>query len=289
MTAATPLTAEEIASYEAAVGRRREDTATLDAETVARFSATLGDARFAAGDDVPLGRQWGFFLPVVTPGETGPDGHPRRGGFIPAIRLARRMFAGGRMERLAPLTVGRATTRTTTIESVARKDGRDGGELVFVEIAMTFVQDDTPRLRERQTLVYLNPGPAQQAPAPVAELPGGAIVEDYLPTPVDLFRFSAVTYNGHRIHYDQRYATTVEGYPDLVVHGPLIALKLLDLAQRTAGRDLAGFGFRARRPAFVDQRLRLVAERHGDGFALTAHRCDGQVAMTAEGWLATTA
>jgi 3-methylfumaryl-CoA hydratase len=283
MTAETALTAEEIAHYQAAVGRHMEETATLAPEIAARFSSTLGDVHFPTRDTLALGRQWGFFLPVVTKGTTGTDGHPVRGGFIPAIRLERRMFAGGAMERLGEVQLGVETAKTTTIESVERKAGAQG-ELIFVEVVMAFAQGGHPVLRERQTIVYLDPGDPVPLPTPVAEaeLPTGDAVEDFTPNEVDLFRFSAVTFNGHRIHYDQPYATGVEGYPALVVHGPLIASKLLDLAMRTKGRNADRFSFRARRPAFVNQPLRFIADADGDGYQLRAVRADGQVAMTAE-------
>jgi 3-methylfumaryl-CoA hydratase len=279
----TALTAEEIAHYEAAVGRRMEETATLAPEIAARFSGTLGDVHYPTRDTLALGRQWAFFLPVVTKGTTGPDGHPVRGGFIPAIRLERRMFAGGTMRRLGDVQLGVETTKTTTIESVERKAGAQG-ELIFVELVMLFVQDGAPVLEERQTIVYLDPGEPVPLPTPVApgELASGENVEDFTPDEVDLFRFSAVTFNGHRIHYDHPYATGVEGYPALVVHGPFIASKLLDLAMRTKGRNADRFSFRARRPAFVNQPLRFVADSDGGGYQLRAVRADGQVAMTAE-------
>jgi len=283
MTAETALTAEEIAHYEAAVGRRMEETATLAPEIAARFSSTLGDVHYPTRDALALGRQWAFFLPVVTKGTTGPDGHPVRGGFIPAIRLERRMFAGGTMKRLGETQLGVETTKTTTIESVERKAGAQG-ELIFVELVMLFAQDGAPVLEERQTIVYLDPGGAVPLPAtvPPGELPSGETMEDFTPDEVDLFRFSAVTFNGHRIHYDQPYATGVEGYPALVVHGPFIASKLLDLAMRTRGRNADRFSFRARRPAFVNQPLRFIADADGPGYQLRAIRADGQVAMTAE-------
>ena len=282
MTAA-PLTQEEIAHYEAAVGRTLEETATLAPEIAARFASTLGDVHYPSGDALALGRQWAFFLPVVTRSTTGPDGHPLRGGFIPAIRLERRMFAGGSMTCSGEVRLGVETTKTTRIESVERKEGAQG-ELVFVEVSMTFSQGDRPLLEERQTIVYLDPGEPVTLPPPVdpATLAGGDAVEDFTPTEVDLFRFSAVTFNGHRIHYDQPYATGVEGYPALVVHGPLIASKLLDLAMRTEGRNATRFSFRARRPAFVNQPLRFIADARDGGYALKAIRADGEIAMTAE-------
>ncbi len=288
MTAEGPLTAAEIAHYEAAVGRAMEERAILAPEIAARFAGTLGDVHFPTHDTLALGRQWAFFLPVVTKGTTGADGHPVRGGFIPAIRLERRMFAGGAMERLGDVALGVETTKTTTIESVERKEGGQG-ELVFVELTMDFAQGGTPVLRERQTIVYLDPGAPVPLPTPVAadQLPAGEVVEDFTPNEVDLFRFSAVTFNGHRIHYDHPYATGVEGYPALVVHGPFIASKLLDLAMRTAGADAKRFSFRARRPAFVNQPLRFVADAAEGGYSLKAVRADGQVAMTADAGFAT--
>jgi len=280
MSAGPPLTEEEIRHYEAAVGRTMQETATLAPEIVARFAGTLGDVHYPVGDTLALGRQWAFFLPVVTKATTGADGHPKRGGFIPAIRLERRMFAGGAMERVGEVRLGVDTTKTTTIESVERKEG-GGGELIFVGLALAFSQDGTVVLRERQTIVYLAPGPAQELPATAGPTATGDFVEDVTPDEVDLFRFSAVTFNGHRIHYDRRYATAAEGYPDLVVHGPFIASKLLDLALRADGRNAVGFEFRARRPAFVNQPLRFVADRAEQGFELRAVRADDQVAMTA--------
>lgn len=280
MVSQGPLTPTELESYVAAVGRSQTEVDLIHATTAERFASTLGDTRFELPDQLPLGRQWAFFLPRVTKGTTGPDGHPKRGGFIPAIRLERRMFAGGAMTRTGDLRLGAPATRTTTIEAVERKEG-GAGELIFVNTRSVFSQDDQPVFEEAQTLVYLDPGAPPKRPEPGGDLPAGDVHEDWVPDSVDLFRFSAVTFNGHRIHYDRPYATEVEGYPGLVVHGPLIASKLLDLAMRTAGANATSFSFRARQPAFVDQPLRSVATRTDDGFELKALRCDGSVAMTA--------
>ena len=280
MMAEGPLTPAELQDYEAAVGRSQVETMTLDALTAERFALVLDDAPFLDPAALPLGRQWAFFLPRPLRSKTGMDGHPERGGFIPAIRLERRMFAGGTMERLGEVRLEAPTMKTTTIDSLIKKDGA-AGELVFVETTSIFAQDAAPVLRERQTIVFLDPGGAQEAPVPGTTLKTGEVHEDWTPDEVDLFRFSAVTFNGHRIHYDRRYATEVEGYPDLVVHGPLIASKLLDLAMRTAGRNATSFTFRARTPAFVNQPLRFIANRSDDGLALEAVRVDGRAAMTA--------
>ncbi len=281
MTDKVPLTAEEIASYEDASGRTQTEAERLDADVEHRFAATLGDEPFDDPSVLPLGRQWAFFLPRPTRSGTGPDGHPKRGGFIPAIRLERRMFAGGTMQRTGDLALNQETEKTTTIKSVSRKDGA-AGEMIFVETESVFVQGGQPALTEKQSIVYLNPGAAQALPTAGGELPTTSIMEDWTPDTVDLFRFSAVTYNGHRIHYDQPYATSVEGYPALIVHGPLIASKLLDLAMRTRRANATSFSFRARMPAFVNQPLRLLARESEGGFVLEAVRVDGKAAMTAE-------
>ena len=281
MSELSPLTAAEFASYEAAIGRSRTETCRLDGEVARRFASTLGDGAFDDAAHLPLGRQWGFFLPHATKAITGADGHPKRGGFVPAVRLERRMFASGSMERTGTLRLDADANRTATIENVYKKDGA-AGELVFVETVSTFDQGAGPVMKERQTIVFLNPGAAQASPEAGGSPPTGDVVESWTADEVDLFRFSAVTFNGHRIHYDRRYTTEVEGYPDLVVHGPLIASKLLDLAMRTKGADATRFSFRARMPAFVNQPLSLVATANESGLALQAVRIDGKAAMTAE-------
>ena len=277
----TPLTAEEIADYTAAIGRSQVLVETPTELVARRYAATLGDVRYEEPDALPLGHQWGLFLVVVSPGQAGPDGHPRRGGFIPAIRLERRMFAGSRMERHGPFRLGVETDLHQTIKDVQRKEG-GVGELMFVEVESRYLQAGNLVTTEVQTLVYLDaaapPRLPEASPLPAVE----ASCEDWCPTSVDLFRYSAVTYNGHRIHYDHPYATKVEGYPALVVHGPLIATKLLDLAMRKENRSAKSFQFRARTPCFVDQPIRLEALPVDGGYDLIARRCDGQVAMGAK-------
>jgi 3-methylfumaryl-CoA hydratase len=281
--ASRKLSAAEIAEYEAAVGREQVLGETPTALIALRYAATLGDVRYEEADTLPLGRHWGFYLPVVSPSERGPDGHPRRGGFLPAVRLERRMFAGSRMESLAPFRLGVETLMRSRIRDVSLKEG-SAGELVFVEVESRFVQNGREVASELQTLVYLDAPPPQPLPEvlPLPAVEAGWDCEEWRPESVDLFRYSAVTYNGHRIHYDHPYATGVEGYPALVVHGPLIATKLLDLAMRKEGRSARAFQFRARTPCFVDQPIRLEALRGAGGYDLIARRCDGQVAMGAK-------
>ncbi len=279
--ASVPLTAEEIAEYTAAIGREQVLVETPTSLVARRYAATLGDVRFEEPQTLPLGRHWAFFLVVVSPGEAGPDGHPRRGGFIPAVRLERRMFAGSRLESLAPFRLGLETEQVQTIKDVQRKEG-GAGELIFVELQSRYVQAGRVVAEEVQTIVYLDAPPPARLPEPGPLPPVEAACEEWCPTSVDLFRYSAVTYNGHRIHYDHPYATKVEGYPSLVVHGPLIATKLLDVAMRKEGRSAKAFQFRARTPCFVDQPIRLEALPIEGGYDLIARRCDGQVAMGAK-------
>lgn len=279
--AGSPLTPEEIADYTAAIGREQVLVETPTELVARRYAATLGDARYEEATTLPLGRHWAFFLVVVSPGQAGPDGHPRRGGFIPAIRLERRMFAGSTMTALAPFRLGVETELRQTIKDVQRKEG-GAGELVFVEVESRLSQGGAPVATEVQTLVYLEAGAPVKLPVPGLLPAVEAATEDWCPNSVDLFRYSAVTYNGHRIHYDHPYATQVEGYPALVVHGPLIATKLLDFAMRLEGRSAKTFQFRARTPCFVGQPIRLEALPSEGGYDLIARRCDGQIAMGAK-------
>lgn len=217
-------------------------TATLDREPV--------DA--APGTPLPPLWHWLYFLPTHRQGEIGPDGHAKRGGFLPPVPLPRRMWAGGQFEFHAPLRVGDAVTRTSTIADVKTKQGRTGA-LVFVKVRheLRRAGDARPAIVEHHDIVYRaakQPGDVDPPPTPAAQ---GAWQREIVPDDVLLFRYSALTFNGHRIHYDRRYVTGVEGYPGLVVHGPLIATLLLDLLRRhLPGAEVAAFQFKAVRPTF---------------------------------------
>jgi 3-methylfumaryl-CoA hydratase len=267
------IDAGQVAEWQSWVGRSEARTETLCAESLRRFAAALGEDLDV--EHVPPSlAHWAFFLPVVAPDELGPDGHPKRGGFLPPITLPRRMFAAADMVFHAPLQLGEAATRTSRIDAVTHKAGRSG-DLLLVEIVHDIVQDRTPRVTERQTIVYRDAG-APTPPVVAADMP--ALPDEILwqPRSVDLFRFSAVTFNSHRIHYDLPYATGAEGYPGLVVHGPFTAARLFGLASRT-GTTPRGFAFRALAPLFADQPVRL---RRGDApDTVVALRCDGATAM----------
>ncbi len=227
----------------------------------ARGMAALLDRapdEFVRGAPLPVGWHWLYFKPVARQSELGDDGHARRGGLLPPVQLPRRMWAGGQLRVLQPLRLGNAVTRVSTVRDVASKRGRSG-ELVFVSVQHIVSGGNGPACDERQDIVYregMRPG----EPPPGAELlkQKADWCDEFRTDSVALFRFSALTFNGHRIHYDQRWARDVEGYPDLVVHAPLLALLLLDAASRHGdGRVVSGFEYRALAPLFSGQTVLL--------------------------------
>ena len=251
-----------------AIGRTATVSQMIDPTSLARFEAAVG-----VDECSPLSH-WAYFGEIVPDELLGEDGHPRRGEFLPAIEtLPRRMFASASIAFLAPIVVGSEATLTLRIVDVRHKRGSNG-ELVLVDVERAIAQFGSPCVRELQTLAYL-PAPTRDlvSVGEGATLGGGEI---WLPGPINLFRFSAATFNGHRIHYDRVYATDVEGYPDLVVQGPFTAARLAALANRRG--TLTAFSFRAHAPCFVDRPVRLVEI---DGGLLQAIREDGVISMTA--------
>ena len=272
-----PVRPEEIDAWRAHVGRSEVRRQRLDVESLRRFAAAQG-----AGLDVerrlPPLAHWAWFVETVPPEGIGPDGHPRRGGLLPPVRLPRRMFAAAVMTFVEPLTVDDEGELSMTVVDVRHRSGKTG-DLVFVEVDRRLSQAGRERLSERQTIVYRGLGDPVP-PIEPANLPPRHDAEVWLPTPVDLFRFSAVTFNAHRIHYDQPYVTREEGYPDLVVHGPFTAARLYAFAEARAERPIRRFEFRALAPLFVGQPIYLApGDEAGDVQAL---RCDGAVAMSAK-------
>lgn len=235
------------------------------------------------GDALPLPWHWLYFLDAPSREGTGVDGHPKRGGFLPPVPLPRRMWAAGELALHEPLRLGRMARKTSTVRSVDLKQGR-AGSLVFVTVAHELEQDGRPSISELQHIVYRE-APTGPAPLPPGEpAPAdGEWTRTVSPDPVMLFRFSALTYNGHRIHYDRDYATREEFYPALVVHGPLLATLLLDLLAREGqAKSLPErFSFRAMRPAFDSDRLGLFGRATPDGAALWTADAAGMVGMTA--------
>lgn len=267
------IDADLVAEWQSWVGRSETRTEMLCAESLRRFAAALGEDLDVERMPPSLAH-WAFFLPVVAPDELGHDGHPKRGGFLPPVTLPRRMFAAADMVFHAPLRLGEPATRTSRIDAVTHKAGRSG-DLLLVDLVHDIAQGGAPRVTERQTIVYRDAG-APTPPVVAADLPGEPGDIAWQPRGVDLFRFSAVTFNSHRIHYDLPYATGEEGYPALVVHGPFTAARLFAFALR-AGVTPRGFTFRALAPLFADQPVRL---RRGDApGTVVAIRCDGAIAM----------
>ena len=258
---------------------------------IAALSATLDreDPEPEPGTDVPPLWHWLYFLPLAKQSDIGPDGHAKRGGFLPPVPLPRRMFAGGRLEFRHPLQVGDTITRTSRILDVSGKQGRSG-MLVFVTVRHEFANARGVALTEEHDIVYReNPRPDAPVPVPKPQpAPSGeAFSREIVPDPVLLFRYSALTFNGHRIHYDRPYVTGVEGYPGLIVHGPLIATLLVDLLRRNLPQaKVRRFSFRAIRPLFDIHRFTVCGQTQGKRVALWARDHEGWLTMEASADLA---
>ncbi|MCZ8019068.1 MaoC family dehydratase N-terminal domain-containing protein [Novosphingobium sp.] len=279
-----------MSDFAAWIGREEHRADRADPGLFARWCATL-DRAAPAGGTVPQGFHWCLCTPDAPTAALGPDGHPRRDdrpdSFLPPVPLPRRMWASSKVEFLAPLTVGEAVTRTSRVASITEKSG-GSGRLVFVEVAHETSGEQGLAVREVQSLVYREPAApgTPPAPPPLGEGrfdPAGwdqhRVLEPGAPL---LFRFSALTFNSHRIHYDAPYAVGEEGYRGLVVHGPLTATLLLDLAQRALGDNaLRSFAFRGLSPAVADEPLHLVMRGAGDGIELGAFAADGRQVMSA--------
>ena len=273
-------------SYDAYVGRTETRDDRLDARLLRGMAATLGVPMPVA---LPPLWHWMLFQDWVLPEMIGPDGHPKRGGFLPPVHdLPRRMWAGGRVVfHAAKLCEGDAVRRTSTILSVAEKSG-GSGRLVFVTVKHVVEGPAGIALEEEQDIVYRGAeGAAVKAGEPAPAWPG-APSRVVVPDAVMLFRYSALTGNGHRIHYDHPYVTGVEGYPGLVVHGPLQATLMAGLAlEASPGRGLARFAFRGRRPCFDGRPLTVLARRDGDALTLETRDEGGATCMQAEATLDT--
>jgi 3-methylfumaryl-CoA hydratase len=252
------------------------------------LSATLDrdDPEPVPGSEVPPLWHWLYFLPVARQSQIGPDGHPKRGGFLPPVPQPRRMWAGGRLTFEHPLQVGDEITRVSRIADVRVKEGRSGA-LVFVTVRHEIADARGVALAEEHDIVYRDNPPAGAAGTPAAAPQPAPAGEQYsreiVPDPVLLFRYSALTFNGHRIHYDRSYVTGVEGYPGLIVHGPLIATLLVDLLRRQLpGARVRRFQFKAVRPIFDIHRFAVCGRAEGDRrHALWARDHAGALAMEA--------
>ncbi|SRR6266581_1483365 len=280
------MTSIDIGQLRQWLGRSETREDLIAAAPAVALAATLDrdDGPPRPGDDLPPLWHWLYFLPRERLAELGPDGHARRGAFLPPVPLPRRMWAGGRVWFHRPLRIGAAATRLSRIVDVSRKSGRSG-ELVFVLVRHEISDGDGLALSEEHDIVYRGEASSDSAapaarPAPAQH----AWWREITPDPVLLFRYSALTFNGHRIHYDRGYATEVEGYRGLVVHGPLIATLLLDLLRRNLPQArVASFEYRALRPLLDLAPFRVCGrpEPEPGCIGLWAEHADGMLAVEA--------
>ncbi len=261
----------------------REDIISLSPALGVEAALDNEDSPLKFGDSLPPLWQWFYFLPQVPWSRIGRDGHPERGGFLPPVELPRRMFAGARMRFIEPIVIGEPATRRGEVIKITEKSG-GSGKLVFVTVCYHFLQGGKIRIEEEQDIVYREPGEPVPAPIPLASPPKpaeGSWSRMVIPDSILLFRFSALTFNAHRIHYDRPYATQEEGYPGLVVHGPLTAVMLMELVRKHCRRQVKSFSFRGKAPLFDLAPFRLIAVPQGDSVNLEAMGPDGKITMQA--------
>ncbi|SDA91244.1 FAS1-like dehydratase domain-containing protein [Mesorhizobium qingshengii] len=263
------------------VGRTREVEDIVTPRLLASFGAMLGP-HAAQTDQVAPGLHWCLTPDIADARELGQDGHPAKGGFLPPVPLPRRMWAGSDLRVMAPIRGGDAIHRRSTLTAIEEKQGRTG-PLVFVTVRHDIANDAGPVIEEDQTIVYRAADAVATPPAPPTSPPPAASHERMVDVdPVLLFRYSALTFNGHRIHYDAPYAMAVEHYPGLVIHGPLQATLLLNFATAIVGQSPRRFSFRGVHPATGPQSLVLSATaRDKDGMALEVRSADGQTTVKA--------
>jgi 3-methylfumaryl-CoA hydratase len=264
------------------IGRSTEATDIVTAQLVMGLRATLFQevGEPIKGDAAPFTVHWCLAQPVFPMSMLGPDGHPTRGGFLPPVPLPRRMWAGGEIEFLQPLCVGDESTRTSRIADVTVKTGSTG-TLCFVAVEHTVTSPRGIAIRERQDIVYREmtsgaPAGAKAPPPP----PKAQHRETHVSDPVLLFRYSALTFNGHRIHYDCDYVTKVEGYPGLIFHGPLQAALIIEMAAKLrSGKPPNKFTYRGLQPLFEGSEFSINANEAADGMELWTANAEGQPTM----------
>lgn len=267
------------------IGHSETRSDQVTAAPVAAMSATLDrdDAQPVTGSELPPLWHWMYFTPLARQSEIGVDGHAKRGGLLPPVPLPRRMFAGGRLTFGRALKVGDEIERASRVIDVSGKQGRSG-YMVFVTVQHEIANARGVAIVEEHDIVYReNPRPNDRVTEPRTARTDESFSRQITPDPVLLFRYSALTFNGHRIHYDRAYVTEVEGYPGLIVHGPLIATLLVDLLRRNLPTaKLRNFSFRAMRPLFDIHHFEVCGRRDGENrVALWARDHQGNLAMDA--------
>jgi 3-methylfumaryl-CoA hydratase len=258
--------------------KRDHETDVITPELIKRFRATL-DGYATLGSGLPLGLHWCLALPAAPQDALGADGHPATGGFLPPMPGRRRMWAGSKMGFHTPLKMDIPVERTSTIADIVVKNGATSGSIIFVTVNHQFSQSGKLCVEEMQTILYRAPSPFK--PAQPTQMTHPVMTRTLIPNSTLMFRYSAITFNGHRIHYDHDYATKAEGYPGLVVHGPLIATLLMNLAQSNRPQEpMTTFEFRGAAPTFVDQPL-VLSVQNETGTQLEARNDKGALIMTA--------
>jgi 3-methylfumaryl-CoA hydratase len=266
------------------IGRTEKKNDIVTAQLVKGLRATLFMEIGAPkpGDAAPFTTHWCLAQPVYPMSQLGPDGHPTRGGFLPPVPLPRRMWAGGELEFFEPLRVGDEMARTSRISDVTMKSGSTG-LLCFVSVEHLITTPRGTAIRERQDIVYrdMSPGAQPSAPAkPAAPPPSAQHRESHMADPVLLFRYSALTFNGHRIHYDRDYVTKVEGYPGLIFHGPMQAAFIVELAAKLHGGAAPNkFSYRGVQPLFEGSEFSVNANKTDNGMELWTANSAGQPTM----------
>jgi 3-methylfumaryl-CoA hydratase len=266
------------------IGRSETSVDVIRPQPVALMAATLGRKADLPdqGDPLPSPWHWLYFLEAKPRDQLGRDGHTALGDFLPPVALPRRMWAGGGFNFHSHIRIGETIRKVSTINQVTRKSGRSG-ELCFVTVRHELFAGDDLRLSEDHDIVYREDPSGENTPSPAPVPTEKADVSETIsPDSVMLFRYSALTFNSHRIHYDVDYCRDVEGYPGLVFHGPLTATLLLDLATRHSGRaSLSRFSYRAISPLFDTAPFTISLRHEEKGLILWAETPEGRLAMTA--------
>ncbi len=283
-------TAEARTPWHDWIGRTERKTEVIDLEPARRLLAILDDTTTSLdnGSILPPCFHWMSFVGTTPTADLSPDAQPGYGPIMPPVDLPRLMFAGTRVSWPGDLIIGKETERVGELTGVTEKHGK-AGRLVFVERTFRYYQDGALKLEEATTGVFREEGAKQAAPGDLsgtfADLPEGAWSRIHHPDPVMLLRYSCVTFNPHRIHYDREWAVEVEGYPGLVIHGPLTATLIIELVRANTDRKVTSFDFRARAPLYDLGPLRVVGIPDGDSVALRAEGPDGAIAMEASATL----
>jgi 3-methylfumaryl-CoA hydratase len=265
------------------IGREQEKSDTITPRLAESYNAIFNaDSDIRSGDIAPVGIQWCLAPDIAPMDALGPDGHPARGGFLPPVPFPRRMWAGGRLVFSGSFRIGDDVSRRSVIEDVVLKTGRSGS-LIFVTVRHEYSAGRGLILTERQDIVYREQEakPSGAAPAGTETLPAADRTEVIAATPPLLFRYSAITFNGHRIHYDLDYVTKEEGYPGLIFHGPLQASYLLRMATDLGGALPKEFSFRSVRPLFAGGQIAVNARQTDTEMSLWIADQAGQATMNA--------